>query len=66
MMFNRAMVLGALAASLIASPALAEGEMVGDVAPDVQIKEWLGGNAACKSLKDLRGKAVLIEFFSTT
>lgn len=67
-MINRALMLGALTATLVAAPALAGGgeEMVGDVAPDVEIKEWLGGKAACKSLKDLRGKAVLIEFFSTT
>ncbi|MHC5020790.1 MAG: hypothetical protein ACYTGX_11900 [Planctomycetota bacterium] len=67
-MFNRAVMLGVLGATLVAAPALAGGgeEMVGEVAPDVEIKEWLGGNAACKTLKDLRGKAVLIEFFSTT
>lgn len=63
-MFTRVLAATAALSVAMAAPALAQvGE--GDAAPDVQIKEWVKGNA-CKSLKDMRGKAVLLEFFATT
>jgi len=63
-MRHRAFALAAWLAFGLAAPAGAE-VAVGDEAPDVAIKEWIKGDA-CRSLKDLRGKAVLLEFFATT
>jgi hypothetical protein len=62
-MITRALTLAAVLGSSIFVPALAQ-DMVGDEAPDAAIKEWVVGNA-CKSFKDLRGKAILVEFFAT-
>lgn len=63
-MRNRSLALAAAVCAGLASPVSA-GVAVGDEAPDVEIKEWIKGDV-CRSLKDLRGKAVLIEFFATT
>ena len=63
-MLKRVVAMGAVLSVAMAVPAYAQVD-VGDEAPDVQIKAWVKGNV-CNSLKELRGKAVLIEFFATT
>jgi len=62
-MFPRTLALTAVFAAGLFAPALAQ-DMVGENAPDAEIKEWVKGNA-CNSFKDLRGKAILVEFFAT-
>ena len=65
-MFKRALFSVGLAA-LVAAPASATpngGDLDGEQAPDINVAEWVRGNRGT-SLKALRGKAVLIEFFAT-
>lgn len=64
-MFKRALAFGgALAIALaVPGPVMAQ-DMVGEEAPDAEIKEWITGNAY-GSFKDVRGKAIIVEFFAT-
>jgi len=64
-MFNRAVTLGAFAAAMIAAPAIAGSDLVGEAGPELEIKEWCGSDDLGPSLKSMRGKAVIIEFFAT-
>lgn len=64
-MFNRATMLSAVVATMIAAPALAGGDLVGEAGPELEIKEWCGTDNLGNSLKSMRGKAVIIEFFAT-
>jgi hypothetical protein len=62
-MRNRALALAGALMATVAALAPAQ-DLVGEPAPEAEIKEWVKGNA-CNAFKDLRGKAVLIEFFAT-
>ncbi len=53
-------VLAALAAPAFAG----DKQLKGETAPEIKVKEWIGTPPGA-SLKDLRGKAVLLEFFAT-
>ncbi|MCI0342018.1 MAG: hypothetical protein L0216_12880 [Planctomycetales bacterium] len=57
-----------LAAAVLAgmgAPASAgDKQLKGETAPEIKVKSWIGTPPGA-SLKDLRGKAVLLEFFAT-
>lgn len=59
-------VLSGLALSLALCGSLhAQGPEVGEKAPEINAKEWLNTIGPAPSLKNLRGQAVLIEFWAT-
>jgi hypothetical protein len=43
----------------------AQGPELGSKAPEINAKEWLNTFGSTPSLKNLRGQAVLIEFWAT-
>ena len=62
-MLKRVLAFGGALAIAMASPTLAQ-DMVGEDAPDAEIKEWIKGDAF-SSFKNVRGKAIVLEFFAT-
>jgi hypothetical protein len=65
---RRALAGAAFVAVLLAGVAPAgaeEGKMVGQVAPDFKIEEWINGSGKT-SLKECEGQLVLIELWATT
>ena len=54
-------------ALLVAWPALrpTEGPKPGDMAPEIAASEWFNSIGRAPTLSELRGKAVLIEFWAT-
>ena len=58
----RTHMLTAAVALALAVPASAD--LKGEAAPEINPKEWIG-KAPGQTLKSLRGKAILLEFFAT-
>lgn len=52
------------AAVAMALAAPASADLTGEAAPEINPKEWIG-KAPGQTLKSLRGKAVILEFFAT-
>jgi len=65
-MWKSLLVLGALGLPLLASTLRApQSSSVGDLAPELEVGDWLNHLGAAPTLAELRGKAVLIEFWAT-
>lgn len=61
------LLVGAALVSALALPAakLAGGPRVGDTAPPLEVELWRNQIGRAPSLADLRGHAVLVEFWAT-
>lgn len=60
------LLVGTLLVSAVALPkAAGRGPKVGDVAPAISADQWRNHLGRAPSLEDLRGHAVLVEFWAT-
>ena len=66
-MFLIPLLVGAALVSAVAFPAVKRpgGPRVGDLAPPIEVETWRNQIGRAPSLADLRGHAVLVEFWAT-